>query len=496
MCKVMQGHSQPVTSVSAAADGEHFVTSSSDMTVRLWNVHRREQINIMRLHTAPVQSVKFIPGNNYIASVSNDRDVRIWNPFSGESLAEFSGHDDDVTDVAVNLSTGLVASASADRTARLVKLPSLGGNPGPDDLVSKSLVPVIGDTAQPVYPIRKWTGSPIGLESIAVLPNGRQIAAAGDDGIVRVWDTETGQLQRELTDSTDGLLSVCFSPNGQLLAAAGKDQRVYVWDVSNDRPPTILTGHNGWVTSLAFSSAGDELVAGGFDATMRVWDVKKRTTIWHFAGQSNGHDIEWIRDVYHGSNRIAPLTISGGNAGCVRMWWRKKGPNGQVMGIVRPLEWPPYVNGSIACIATTPNGQFVAAAGWNRPIRVWNTANFRQVSEFAGGGPTVYDLAWYGDEQRLLTACGDGTLRLWDRRNGRETKRFIGHTNAALSMGMSVDLRTIASAGEDGMIYVWPAAEMDPATETAPDAENGTDDNGESRVDYVDLVEKITAATP
>ena len=250
-----------------------------------------------------------------------------------QCVAEFVGHDDNVTDVAVNLSAGLVVSASVDRTAHVEKLPPLGKDPSPEDLVAKSLDPTGENAAIPVKPVRTWSTGQKNQQAIAVTPDGQRIATAGDDGVVRVWDTETGQLEQELTDATDGLLCVRFSPNGQWLAAAGKDYRVYIWDVTQEAPTKILEGHTGWVTSLAYSDDSQRLLAGGFDATMRVWDVMKEETIRHYAGQA----IEWIRDVSFQNSRVGPLAISGGNAGVVRSWATGKGPAGQVSGTCSPL---------------------------------------------------------------------------------------------------------------------------------------------------------------
>jgi WD40 repeat protein len=394
----------------------------------------------------------------------------LWNPFSGKCVAELSGHEGNVTDVAVSPSSGYIVTTSDDRTARIAKLPPLEGNPRLEDLVIPSTAPAAAEKIVPVRPVRQWATGQRGLRSISVMPNGQRIATGGEDGVVRIWDTETGNLQRELTGPTDDVLCVLFSPNGRWLTAGGLDTQIYVWDMDEQSGPKSLDGHTGWVTSLAFSSTSELLLSGSLDANMRLWNVETGEAARPpFRGK-----IEWIRSVSLSRNRRGPVILSGGNAGCVRFWGDQKLPNGKVMGFFIPVEQP-YQSGQISSLAVTPNGRLVAAAGWNRPVQVWNTMTGKPIARFGGDGPTIYDLAWYGDEQRLLTACADGTLRLWDRRNGQETTRLLGHSDAVRSLSMSDDLQTIASAGEDGMVCLWPAWQSDSDAQDVARAAADTD---------------------
>jgi WD40 repeat protein len=60
--------------------------------------------------------------------------------------------------------------------------------------------------------------------------NGTLLASSGDDGMVRLWDIETGRELRSLRHGGEGL-AVAFSPDGTLLASGSYDHQVYVWGI-------------------------------------------------------------------------------------------------------------------------------------------------------------------------------------------------------------------------------------------------------------------------
>jgi WD40 repeat protein len=109
---------------------------------------------------------------------------------------------------------------------------------------------------------------------LAVSPDGRRLASATADGIVRLWDPQRGALIQMLEGHTDYVNGVAFSPDGQLLASGSSDKAINLWDAQSGQLSQTLEGHTLAVTSVAFSPDGRSIASASYDKTLRLWDVR------------------------------------------------------------------------------------------------------------------------------------------------------------------------------------------------------------------------------
>src|SRR5437762_9268008 len=81
------------------------------------------------------------------------------------------------------------------------------------------------------------------------------------------------QAPPELKGHTAIVYSVAFSPDGKILATAGFDNIVKLWDFATGKELRTLTGHTGAVYCVAFSKDGTQLASSSLDKTIRLWTV-------------------------------------------------------------------------------------------------------------------------------------------------------------------------------------------------------------------------------
>jgi WD40 repeat protein len=103
----------------------------------------------------------------------------------------------------------------------------------------------------------------------ALSPNGRRLAAGGDQGTAWLWDLRTRKMLATFK-CRSGWRVVAFTPDGRTLAiTAGRN--IELWDPQTLQRRHILRGHTGMVYALAVTPAGG-LVSGGGDGAVRLWD--------------------------------------------------------------------------------------------------------------------------------------------------------------------------------------------------------------------------------
>ncbi|MCA9247490.1 MAG: WD40 repeat domain-containing protein [Planctomycetales bacterium] len=80
----LTGHSRQVYGVVFSPDGQKLATSSSDKTIRLWNLASR-QCTVLPGHTSDVYRCAFSPDGRQLASTGQDGTVRLWNLETGKA---------------------------------------------------------------------------------------------------------------------------------------------------------------------------------------------------------------------------------------------------------------------------------------------------------------------------------------------------------------------------------------------------------------------------
>lgn len=120
---------------------------------------------------------------------------------------------------------------------------------------------------------------------LAFSPDGKVVAAAWDDGKIRLFDGRTGDfatvLDPELKpeSSHHGIAGIAFSPDSKTLASKGGDNTPVLWDLMEGKPRQTLKEHKGALSAVAFSGDGRWIATGARtakedDYEVILWDTK------------------------------------------------------------------------------------------------------------------------------------------------------------------------------------------------------------------------------
>ncbi len=130
------------------------------------------------------------------------------------------------------------------------------------------------------------------LRDVRFSPDGRSVALDLSDNRVIIYEVATGTERRRYVRKGDtevptmptrgvfinstgmlGTRTLALSPDGRRVALAGDKRVIHVWDLLTGEELGQLKGHQGDVTALAFSPDSKALASGGEDAVGLVWDM-------------------------------------------------------------------------------------------------------------------------------------------------------------------------------------------------------------------------------
>jgi WD40 repeat protein len=211
------------------------------------------------------------------------------------------------------------------------------------------------------------------IEYVAITPDGKTVASAASNDVVRAWDARTGQelWHFDRPPTIDGPFA--FSPDGQRIAvptmrvdAKGKGlpAGLTIYRVK-DRTTSLelegggFGGASNGAYCMAFSPDGRFFAAGGGDYRLRVWDAV--TGKLRFTGATGSS----ISDVNFSPDSKTLVCVSAG----VSLWDVETG---------RSMIGADGHFGSIRDFALSDDGQLLVTAGSDGTVRAWNTATGEQ----------------------------------------------------------------------------------------------------------------------
>lgn len=125
------------------------------------------------------------------------------------------------------------------------------------------------------------------IRSLQFSADGSLLASASADRTLRLWNPNTGKVQRVLKGHTDTVNTLTFTPNGKQLVSGSDDRTLGLWSAETGARLATFSGHTAGVSALALNGAADRVASASEDRTLRVWNVSDRRTLHTLRGHAD-----------------------------------------------------------------------------------------------------------------------------------------------------------------------------------------------------------------
>jgi len=141
------------------------------------------------------------------------------------------------------------------------------------------------------------------------------VASGSEDASIKLWDFESGQLERTLKGHTSAVTGLAFSSRGLYLGSSSADTSAKLWDMNTYTCVRTFKGHDHTVSQLNFFNWNNEeqLVTCSRDHSLKIWNIATGFCVRTFMGHT-----DWVKTI--SVSLEAKYLASGGHDQSILVW--------------------------------------------------------------------------------------------------------------------------------------------------------------------------------
>jgi WD40 repeat protein len=237
---------------------------------------------------------------------------------------------------------------------------------------------------------------PASVTATAWSPCGAWVATATTNGVVRIWNSTSGQILWKLSRHKQPVTSVGWSFDGQWFLSSSWDSRVVVWNATSWKATKTFKQHQGAVTSAVWHPSELLVASGSWDRSVLVWQAPSGSVVANLTGHAGWvRAVEWAPE----GKRLASASLDHS----LIVWSVKTGE-----------VWKNLTDLDIESISWSPHRRLLAVAAVDAVA--YDLGSLSTVGVYSAGRGSGFArvVKWEKGGKWLAVGTDEGVLQLWD----------------------------------------------------------------------------------
>ena len=292
------------------------------------------------------------------------------------------------------------------------------------------------------------------VNSMALSPDDRWLAASiffphqhnGGErrGYLRIHDFASGKLVKILEGHSKAIQSLNFSPDGSMLVGGESledDPRVIVWDTSTWQVKHSFTGHQDGISGVIFTPDQKQVISASWDGSLRTWDLASGKQVRHIRDAHKGriYGVEMpINDVHMPEAAAEPIIVTGSADRTVKIWNYRSGKHIRTFKFKR----------KIRRVRVDSTGSKILAGSVGEHVNAWvsviDASTGKEIVRYDGHDRTPRGMVLSRNDETVYSAGGfHHEIDVWKLSSGQRVGRLAGAGRPVQAVGISPDGRML-----------------------------------------------------
>lgn len=406
-------HDEAVRDFVIDKDMEYLYSSSSDGTVRKWNLSTLQDEGILMEFTDSVENLAIDSNSRYLFAASRGTVIRVYDLHNATELEPFE-NEWPITQICVSDDGELLAAGDIEGHIQIWNLRTF-------------------------MSMRNYYGHAGPITSLCFTKLFYTMISGSTDSTIRIWSYYTERPEIILSGHKSMVKEVIVASSGKIAYSCSMDSTIRIWSIMEFGSDEYLTSHKDKVMNICTTHNGKYLFSTCEAGThIKVWDTQKHTHL-----DLKGHELPIVSLCVSGDD-LHLLSLD--KAGNLSIWDINK------LTLLTTIQPTDKLVKSIAC---SLDGKNFYTGSIDGNISIFRFADLELEKVLVSHSEEVISIKLHPDNTHLIASYSNNLIYIWNIITYQLIKSLKGHTSSPQFLSITPNGDYIISAESKNQVKIW-----------------------------------------